>query len=68
MLKLRIKGMTCSHCVSSVTRALAAVPGVLRVEDVSLARGEAVLEGAPETSALLRAVRGEGYDVEAVAS
>ncbi len=31
-VELSIKGMTCGHCVASVTEELSAVPGVLNTE------------------------------------
>jgi copper chaperone len=65
MLKLKVSGMTCGHCAGAVTKALAAVPGVERVVEVSVERGEAVLEGDPAIEALLEAVREEGYEAQA---
>jgi copper chaperone len=62
MIVLKIEGMTCEHCVKAVREALAEVPGVDNVEEVSLDRGEAVIAGAPATEALLAAVREEGYE------
>ena len=49
MLKLKVEGMTCNHCVMAVTKALKKVPGVEKVE-VSLEKGEALVEGTPTTS------------------
>ena len=46
---IKVKGMNCDHCVSSVKRALVESPGVAQA-DVDLARGEA-------------RIRGEGYDL-----
>ncbi|MGQ0833267.1 MAG: heavy-metal-associated domain-containing protein [Microthrixaceae bacterium] len=40
-----VTGMTCGHCVSSVTEELSAIPGVTHV-DVDLATGTAVIESA----------------------
>ena len=45
IITLKVDGMTCGHCVAAVSRALAQVPGVERVVEVSLERGEAILEG-----------------------
>ncbi len=67
MIKLNITGMTCQHCVKSVREALADVPGVDKVVEVNLERGEATLEGNPETDRLLEAVREEGYEAELAA-
>ena len=60
MLKLKVEGMTCNHCVMAVKKALSRVPGVERAE-VSLERGEALVEGNADSKALIRAVEAEGY-------
>jgi copper chaperone CopZ len=62
-MKLKIEGMTCEHCVSSVTRALKESRGV---EDatVDLKKGEAVVKGGDIDMPLLReAVESLGYKV-----
>ena len=43
MTTIKIKGMSCNHCVMAVTKALNAVEGVADVK-VSLERGEAYFE------------------------
>ena len=43
MTTIKIKGMSCNHCVMAVTKALSAVDGVANVK-VSLEAGEAVFE------------------------
>ncbi len=63
MIRLEVNGMTCMHCVGAVKKALEAVPGVERAE-VSLERGEAVVQGEAEPEALVAAVRNEGYTAE----
>ncbi len=63
--KLKIEGMSCGHCVAAVQRALAAVPGVEEVLEVSLERGEARLRGAAPLERLRAAVEAEGYRVVA---
>ncbi|GAA6762711.1 MULTISPECIES: CopZ family metallochaperone [Thermus] len=60
MLKLKVEGMTCNHCVMAVKKALSQVPGVEKAE-VSLEKGEAWVEGKAEVEALIRAVEEEGY-------
>jgi len=55
--------MTCNHCVMAVKKALSRVPGVERAE-VSLERGEALVEGNADPKALIRAVEEEGYQTE----
>ncbi len=66
MQKYAITGMTCGHCVRAVTGALAKVPGVARVQEVDLERGEALVEGSPDEQAVLAAVREEGYEARRV--
>ena len=65
MTTLSIGGMTCQHCISAVTKALEGVPGVTRVIEVSLDRGEARVDGTPDPEALAAALEEEGYRVEA---
>ncbi|MFN3180105.1 MAG: heavy-metal-associated domain-containing protein [Thermus sp.] len=60
MLKLKVEGMTCKHCVMAVKKALMRVPGVEKAE-VSLERAEALVEGKVDPEALIRAVEEEGY-------
>ncbi len=64
MVKLRVTGMSCEHCVRAVEKALTAVPGVESVVEVSLERGEAIVEGQPEVAALVSAIAEEGYTAE----
>ena len=66
MIKLKVSGMSCEHCVRAVNQALAAVEGVDSVIEVSLERGEAVVEGTPELANLLAAVEEEGYSAERI--
>lgn len=66
---LHINGMTCSGCVGSVTRVLAALPGVEEVE-VSLERKQAQVRHDParvDSEAFRRAVEGAGFEVEKAA-
>jgi Cu+-exporting ATPase len=59
----KIKGMTCNHCVQSVTKALQGVAGVQRV-NISLERGRAEVEhsGNVSTGSLVHAVVDTGYE------
>ncbi len=41
-IKLKISGMSCQHCVKTVTEALTTLEGVQRVK-VNLRKGEAVV-------------------------
>ncbi len=58
---LKVTGMTCNHCVMSVTKALKKVPGV-ESADVSLEKAQAVVKGTADTQSLIKAVEEEGYD------
>ena len=63
---LKIEGMTCGHCVKSVTEALERVDGVSSAE-VDLGAGRAVVEHdetQADTRALVAAVIDEGYTAE----
>jgi copper chaperone len=60
MTELKIDGMTCGHCSAAVKKALERVDGVV-MADVDLAAGRARVEGAADPSALVAAVRDEGY-------
>lgn len=61
-IELDITGMTCDHCVRSVTNALKDVPGVSAVT-VSLERKEAIVEGEGlDVAALVAAVAEEEYE------
>jgi copper chaperone len=65
MIKLRVTGMTCQHCERAVSEALDGVSGVDEVVSVSHERNEATVEGSPDVSALISAVKDEGYEAEA---
>ncbi|MFN4219083.1 MAG: heavy metal translocating P-type ATPase [Candidatus Bipolaricaulia bacterium] len=62
---LKVKGMTCQHCVKSVTKALQGVAGVQSVT-VSLERGRAEVEHSESvsTASLTQAVTDAGYEAE----
>ncbi len=66
---LSIEGMTCGHCVMSVTRALNKIEGVTSV-NVDLAGKKADMDAAENVSedTLKTAVSDAGYTVTAVAS
>lgn len=57
-----VGGMTCQHCVSSVRKALSALPGVKGVE-VDLAKGRVVVKGDELDTATLKAtIEDLGFD------
>ena len=62
---LKVTGMTCGGCISNVTQALKAIPGVDDV-NVSLSAGEATVqydERLTSPDQLKSAVKGAGYGV-----
>lgn len=59
---LKIEGMTCGHCKSSVEKALLKVSGVTQAE-VDLTNKQAVVIGTADRSALAKAVAEAGYKV-----
>ena len=66
-ITLQVGGMTCEHCVRTVTKALEAVAGVDNVS-VNLAGGRARVEGQADPQALVRAITSDGYKANVVAS
>ena len=64
---LKITGMTCGGCVTSITKALESVRGVSDVK-VSLATGEAAVlfdESLSSSEQLMSAVQRAGYGAQA---
>ncbi len=61
--ELNISGMTCGHCVATVTKALKSVPGVQDAQ-VDLKTGQAKVEGEVDVQTLLAAVTEEGYTAQ----
>lgn len=59
-----VTGMTCGHCVSSVTEEVGGLPGVTDV-DVDLATGRLTVTGdaAADIDAVRRAVEEAGYQL-----
>jgi copper ion binding protein len=61
---LEVSGMTCGHCVSAITSAVSALPGVTGVH-VDLQAGSVRVEGTPDVDAVTAAIEDAGYDVAA---
>lgn len=61
ILVFNVKGMTCDHCVHSVTEAAQGVAGVRNVK-VELAAGTARVEGDFDESKIIEAIKEEGYE------
>jgi copper chaperone len=64
MATVKIKGMSCNHCVMAVTKALSGIEGVGNVK-VDLAKGEATFdETKPVDRAIIaERIRKAGFDV-----
>jgi len=66
-LQLDIEGMSCGHCIASVTRALSGVQGVT-VKDVRIGRATVLLDPAlADVGALIDAVQDAGYEAREAA-
>jgi copper chaperone len=59
-----VQGMTCGHCVLSVTEEVSDVPGVEHVE-VDLGSGRLVVRGVVTDEEIRAAVSEAGYEVAA---
>lgn len=57
---LAISGMSCSHCVQAVTKALSTVPGV---QTKSVKVGSAVIDAA-DPAAAIAAIGNAGFEAE----
>ncbi len=64
-IKLSVSGMTCPHCLASVSEALEAVNGVDKAE-VNLETGEALITGSVDVDELIAAVQSAGYTAESL--
>ena len=61
---LKVKGMSCQHCVMSVTKALGQLDGVKNVQ-VDLAKGEVRFDNTKEITSnrIEKAISDAGYEV-----
>lgn len=57
-----VKGMTCQHCVDSVTEEVSQVAGVERAR-VELAGGRLTVTGSADAAAIRAAVDEAGYEL-----
>lgn len=63
---LEVRGMNCGHCVSAITSAVSALPGVAGV-DVDLGGGTVSVAGTPDAVQVAAAIEDAGYDIESAA-
>ncbi len=61
---IKVKGMSCQHCVMSVTKALGQLEGIKNVQ-VDLAKGEVRFDNTKEIASgrIEKAVADAGYQV-----
>jgi copper chaperone len=61
---LKVKGMSCQHCVMSVTKALGQLEGIKNVQ-VDLAKGEVRFDNSKEIASnrITKAIEDAGYEV-----
>jgi copper chaperone len=61
---LKVKGMSCQHCVMSVTKAFNQLEGIKNVQ-VDLAEGEVRFDNTKEvaSSQIEKAIQDAGYEV-----
>ncbi len=61
---LKVKGMSCQHCVMSVTKALGQLEGIKNVQ-VDLAKGEVRFDNTKNTALdeINKTIQDAGYEV-----
>jgi copper chaperone len=62
MTTIKIKGMSCQHCVKSTTEALEKLPGISNVT-VNLDSGEATYDGNVDKNTAEEAIKKLGFEV-----
>ena len=68
MIRIKVSGMTCGHCEGAVRKALGEVEGVTEVVEVDREKNLAVVNGKPDATALVEAIREEGFEAEVAPS
>lgn len=62
MTTIKIKGMSCQHCVDSTRKALESITGISNIQ-IDLAKGEATFAGTVDLEAVKKAVTRIGFEV-----
>ena len=62
MASVKIKGMSCQHCVASTTKALEALAGISEVR-VDLDKGEASFQGDVDRQTIKEAIEKIGFEI-----
>ena len=63
MNTIKVKGMSCQHCVASTTKALESIDGINNVT-VDLQKGEAHYAGDVDIEVIKAAISKIGFEVE----
>lgn len=65
MTTIKIKGMSCNHCVMAVTKALEEIDAIKNVK-VDLKKGEAAFDGigTVDMDTIREKIKKAGYEVE----
>jgi len=63
-ITLKVKGMSCQHCVMSVTKALSQLEGIKNIQ-VDLAKGEVRFDNTKDVASnrIEKAISDAGYEV-----
>ena len=61
MATVKIKGMSCQHCVASTKKALEDIEGISNVQ-VNLDNGEATSDGEVEYQVIAEAINRSGFE------
>ena len=64
MMRLKVGGMTCQHCVQAIRAAVAAVAPHANTS-VDLAGGTVDVSGPADAALVIAAIQGEGYQASA---
>ncbi|MBU0663393.1 MAG: heavy-metal-associated domain-containing protein [Proteobacteria bacterium] len=62
MTTIKIKGMSCQHCVGSTRKALEAIPGISNVQ-IDLEKGEVTFDGQIDGQIVKDAIISIGFEV-----
>ncbi|BAU56945.1 heavy-metal-associated domain-containing protein [Halorhodospira halochloris] len=60
-VKIRIEGMSCSHCEASVREVLETLPGVEQVIEVSAEAQQAQVKGRPDPALVAQRLEEIGF-------
>lgn len=60
--QFKVTGMSCTHCQSTVVKALSSLPGVVSV-DVNLSTGIATVEGDVDPEKVKEAIYNAGFNL-----